>query len=181
MIRGIDSTDKKSFEILFHKYYASLCFFANKYLQDEESSRDIVQEVFIRFFQKKMRFPEENPLRIYLYKCVHTKCLNLLEKRNIRMAARRRLKEDELVEDAYFFHSVETSLFEEIFKAIEELPVECCRIFKMSYLENMDVRRISEELQISESTVKTQRQRAKKYLRQRLKNLYAIMAILCFP
>ena len=97
------------------------------------------------------------------------------------MAARRKLKEDELVEDAYFFHSVETSLFEEIFKAIEELPVECCRIFKMSYLENMDVHRISEELQISESTVKTQRQRAKKYLRQRLKNLYAIMAILCFP
>ena len=36
---------------------------------------------------------------------------------------------------------------QEIFAAIEELPSECRRIFKMSYLEHMDLREITEKLQ----------------------------------
>lgn len=37
------------FESVFHKYYASLCYFANKFVRDDEAARDIVQEVFLRF------------------------------------------------------------------------------------------------------------------------------------
>ena len=40
--------------------------------------------------------------------------------------------------------------------------------------------KITEKLQIAESTVKTQRQRAKQYLRKRLKNLYTLVIFLFF-
>ena len=46
--------------------------------------------------------------------------------------------------------------------------------------EHMDIREITEKLQIAESTVKTQRQRAKQYLRKRLKNLYTLVIFLFF-
>lgn len=39
---------------------------------------------------------------------------------------------------------------------------------------------ITEKLQIAESTVKTQRQRAKQYLRKRLQNLYTLVIFLFF-
>ena len=46
--------------------------------------------------------------------------------------------------------------------------------------EHMDIREITGKLQIAESTVKTQRQRAKQYLRKRLKNLYTLVIFLFF-
>lgn len=70
-------------------------------------------------------------------------------------------------EEDVFCFQVETDVFEEIFAAIDELPTECQRIFKMSYIEMLDIKTICEQLDVAESTVKTQRQRAKKYLRER--------------
>ena len=63
---------------------------------------------------------------------------------------------------------------------IEELPTECKRIFKMSYIEFLDIKTICERLNVAETTVKTQRQRAKKFLRERLKHLYPVLAFLFF-
>ena len=50
----------------------------------------------------------------------------------------------------------------------------------MSYIDHLDIQEITEQLNISKATVKTQRQRAKKFLRERLQNLYPILAILFY-
>ena len=52
VLQRLKEGDEKTFELLFHRYYAALCFFANKILKDEEAARDVVQEVFIRFYEK---------------------------------------------------------------------------------------------------------------------------------
>lgn len=180
LIEGVNASDKQAFEAVFHKYYATLCFFANKFVRDEEVARDIVQEVFIRFYEKKVNFPNLIALKSFLYGCVQNKALNYLEKMNNRTAIREKLEQNLYAENEYFYHQAEAELFEEIFAAIEELPTECRRIFKMSYVDNMDIREIAEQLNISESTVKTQRQRAKSYLKKRLQNLYSLTFILFF-
>lgn len=178
LVKGINEGNEQAFEALFHRYYAALCFFTNKFVKDEEASRDIVQEVFIRFYEKKVDFPNLIALKSFLYSCVQNKALNYLEKINNRAALHKKIDTTPYLENEYFLHQVETEIFEEIFAAIEELPAECRRIFKMSYLENMDIRQITIQLNLSEATVKTQRQRAKKYLRKRLKNLYSVVVIL---
>lgn len=153
---------------------------SNKILKDEEAARDVVQEVFIRFYEKSYDFPNLIALKSFLYSCVQSKALNALEKQNTRTFLKQRLDTPKYEEATYFRHQIEAEIFEEIFAAIEELPSECRRIFKMSYLEHMDIREITEKLQIAESTVKTQRQRAKQYLRKRLKNLYTLVIFLFF-
>ena len=180
LISGINTGDGKAFEILFHRYYASLCFFANKFLQDTEAAKDVVQEVFIRFYETEPHFVNLIALKSFLYECVQHKALNALEKRNTHMAIRQKLVREEAVPDEYFRRQVEAEVFEAIFTAIEELPQECGRIFKLSYIENKDIHEIAEMLHISETTVKTQRQRAKNYLRKRLKNLYFLVVVLFF-
>ena len=77
-------------------------------------------------------------------------------------------------DDSYEEIQIETEVFEEIFQAIEELPTECGRIFKMSYIEGKSIKSIMETLNIAESTIKTQRQRAKKILKDKLKHLYPL-------
>ena len=55
----------------------------------------------------------------------------------------------------------------------EEKRIKRCNLEKSG-------QEITEKLQIAESTVKTQRQRAKQYLRKRLKNLYTLVIFLFF-
>lgn len=163
------------FESVFHKYYASLCYFANKFVRDEEAARDIVQEVFLRFWESTGKFENEIALKSYLYLCVQNASINYLDKLHTRERANQHIEWKSPDEEDVFCFQVETDVFEEIFEAIEELPLECRRIFKMSYVEMLDIRTICEQLGVAESTVKTQRQRAKKYLRERLQHLYPVM------
>lgn len=108
------------------------------------------------------------------------KTLSYWEKMNNRARIQREMELQEYQENEYFLHQVEAEMFEEIFAAIEKLPTECRRIFKMSYIDHLDIQEITEQLNISKATVKTQRQRAKKFLRERLQNLYPILAILFY-
>ena len=155
VLQRLKEGDEKTFELLFHRYYAALCFFANKILKDE-AARDVVQEVFIRFYEKSYDFPNLIALKSFLYSCVQSKALNALEKQNTRTFLKQRLDTPKYEEATYFRHQIEAEIFEEIYAAIEET------------------------LQIAESTVKTQRQRAKQYLRKRLKNLYTLVIFLFF-
>ena len=168
------------FESVFHKYYASLCYFANKFVRDDEAARDIVQEVFLRFWESKGKFENQSALKSFLYSCVQNAALNYLEKLQVRAKANRRLGLKTPDEEDVFNFQVETDVFEEIFAAIDELPAECQRIFKMSYIEMLDIKTICERLDVAESTVKTQRQRAKKYLRERLQHLYPVVTLMFF-
>lgn len=103
-----------------------------------------------------------------------------MEKRNNREKANRKLGEPAYEEEKVFCMQVEADVFKEIFVIIEELPAECKRIFKMSYIEFLDIKTICKQLHIAETTVKTQRRRAKKFLRERLKHLYPVLAFLFF-
>jgi len=180
LLHRLKEGDEKVFELLFHRYYAALCFFAGKFLKDAEAARDVVQEVFIRFYEKSYDFPNMVALKSFLFSAVHRKALNYLEKMNNRAAIRKKLEVSEYQENEFFHRQVEAEIFEEIFSAIEQLPPECRRIFKMSYIDRLDIREITARLNIAESTVKTQRQRAKKFLRERLQHLYPLVTLLFF-
>lgn len=167
-----NTENKHAFDTFFHAFYPSLCYFTNKIVQDRDAACDIVQEVFINIWSKKLKFDNIILLKSYLYKSAHNGAVNHLSKRSNREKIAKNIQlsnPPDQHEIALF--EVETDVFQQIFTAIEELPEECRRVFKMSYLENMDVKSIEETLGISASTIMTQRQRAKKYLRERLKGV----------
>ena len=41
--------DEEAFRILFYDFFAPLCVFAHRYLEEMEACEDIVQETFIAF------------------------------------------------------------------------------------------------------------------------------------
>ena len=72
---------------------------------------------------------------------------------------------------------IENEVIEEIFHTIERLPEECKKVFKLSYIEGLEVNRVAEILDISENTVKTQRLRARKFLKENLKDLFPLLLL----
>lgn len=181
IVEKLNARDKRAFEYVFREFYPSLCYFANKYVCDPDTAEDIVQECFIWFYEKSNRFENLLAFKSFLYNCVYHKAINHLRtsKKHADIHERMRPFLSEADED-YEGNQIETEVFEEIFKAINELPEECGRIFKMTYIERKSTKEIMVALDIAESTVKTQRQRAKEILRRKLKHLYPLLAVIFF-
>ncbi|MFR7808561.1 MAG: RNA polymerase sigma factor [Butyricimonas faecihominis] len=174
MIERLNARDKQAFEYVFIQFYNSLCYFADKYVCDK-TAQDIVQEVFIWFYEKRNSFDSLLAVKSYLYGSVYNKAINFLKTSRNQAIIREKMKTFLSEEDdSYEEIQIETEVFEEIFQAIEELPTECGRIFKMSYIEGKSIKSIMKTLNITESTIKTQRQRAKKILKDKLKHLYPL-------
>ena len=163
-----DSSGTQTFEKIFYAYYASLCFFATRILKDEEAARDIVQEVFIRLWERALSFESAAAARSYLYVSVQHKSFNYLEKQNNRRRVRERLEMARDTGDPLLLQ-VEADLVQALSAAIDELPEQCRMVFTLSYLEQRDIREVAQLLNIAETTVKTHRRRAKEFLRTRLR------------
>lgn len=59
--------------------------------------------------------------------------------------------------------------------AIQDLPTECGRIFKLAYVEGFSNDEIATQLSISVNTVKAQKNKAKIQLREKLKGVYPVL------
>ena len=81
---------------------------------------------------------------------------------------------------SYLTDQIETEVLTELFQAIEKLPAECGKVFKLSYLEGLPIEDVAQKLEISVYTVKSQRARARKLLQENLKDLYPVLAYIFF-
>ena len=166
---------------IFDKYAKNLCLYALNYLETEADAEDIVQDVFLAFWRMdRGGFPNLKTVKTFLYNSVQHRCLNYLRDLEIRDRNYRNLKREELDEDYFLCQQIRAEVVAELFGAIDELPDKCKEIFKRSYVDGQEDKKIAEELDISLNTIKTQKQRAKSYLRGRLGDLF-VYAGMFFP
>lgn len=170
---------------VFSRYYHGLCFYAKRMLRDKDVvAKDIVQEVFISVWKKKLTFNNVYSLKAYLYSSTYHSCLDTIKLAGIHERHHRHILDETtrrgLDELQFLNDRIESETLAEIFRAIDQLPKQCCKIFKMSYIDGLSVEEVAAELEISINTVKTQRARAKKLLKENLKTLYAILAMMFF-
>jgi RNA polymerase sigma-70 factor, ECF subfamily len=173
----IKSADEQAFELLFRKYYVPLCRFANKYSNDPEEAREIVQEVFVRIWEEKENIDPEASLVAYLFKITQNICLNRLRHNKIKS------KYIEIYRLVYIDYS-EISPYESLLvKELEDripailckIPPKCRKIFELSRVDGLKYHEIAEVLQISIKTVEAQMSKALQILRLGLKDYLGIL------
>ena len=60
----------KLFKSLFDEYYQGLCVFASAYLKDDDLSADVVQEAFVKFWNRRRDFDHIVKIKSFsLYYC----------------------------------------------------------------------------------------------------------------
>nr|WP_315152519.1 RNA polymerase sigma-70 factor [uncultured Flavobacterium sp.] len=169
----------KEYKSIFDTMYSSLCLFSNKYVESLEISEDIVQEVFIKIWEDKVEFKNENTIKSYLYTAVKNRSLDYLKSKYVKST--QSLVEEDIADwetDPFFLREVvisETSLILE--KAINTLPNKCAQIIKLS-VKGMTNAEISEELGISLNTIKAQKKIAYNRLRPLLKDYFVLLAFI---
>ena len=172
----ISRGDKQSFELLFKKFYTSLCAFAYNYISSEECVVDIVQDVFMKIWERKKEFNNVSDIKSYLYIAVRNSCLNEINKtKNLNSNLDiELLKTDVIYKEGY----IQEETYRMLRKVINDLPEQTRKIVYMTY-EGVKNPEIAEELGISKHTVHTLKKRAYKKLRERLKE-HRHLAILFF-
>lgn len=156
------------FESVFKEWLPDLILFSRKITSDEFASEDIVLSTFTKVWEGNESFRNKAHLRSYIYSSVRNSSINYLRNnrdiKSIEDLNEGTISIDHLVDNSFIESQVRSMLF----KSVEELPDKCKEIFKLNVLEGVTLKEISEELNVSENTVKTHKTRALKILREKL-------------
>ncbi len=167
LIDKIRNNDEKAFEKLFYHYYQSLCLFATQILTNNNLAEEMVQNFFVKFWEKRSELYITTSLKSYFLKSVKNQCLNHIKHEKIKLQhANKVISEAEKTDFSPYF--IEVDLQKDIEKSIAALPEKRQEIFRLSREEGLKYREISEKLNISVKTVETQMRLAIQTLREKL-------------
>lgn len=165
--------------MLFRSHFAGLCFFAQKYVKDFETAKEIVQDAFISLWEKRETIDMSRPVKSYLTMVIHNKCTNYL--RDNRKFDQYILNIEillEVPENDGADSMIEEELKLKIDASIAELPEKCREIFVLNRYENLKYKEIADKLQISVKTVETQMSKALQHMRVRLAEFISVFLVL---
>lgn len=159
-----------AFNEVHHRYYAVLMRFAYNMISDRESCDDMVQDVFVWFWEHRSQH-RMSSIKGYLLMAVKYQAAKFVRRGKVRenhLLA-------ELGKASYSLNEEKLELKELqaiITSFTHQLPEKCAAIFKMSREEQLSNREIADRLGISEVTVAVQIKRALDKLRGNLGRMH---------
>jgi len=158
------------FEQVFKSHFKSLHSYACTIMRDTMPAEEIVQNIFLKLWEKKEEITIKENISVYLYRAVHNESLNYLRHRKVRSAyqsyAMRQHKQTEQEKPAE--KVVMKELEKKLEIALQELPEQCRTIFQLSRFEDLKYREIADRLGLSVKTIENQMGKALKLLRLKL-------------
>ena len=149
----IQHKDLVTFEHYYKEHYKYFYLLACKYLKNAQLAEEIVNDVFLKIWEDVGKIHLDTSLKSYISKAVINRSLNELNKNKKETAFRTELaaKPDEIFE---LKEIEENELRIRLYKAIDQLPEQCKKVFEMSRFEELKQQEIADKLGISIKTVK---------------------------
>ncbi len=156
--------DPRGMDLLFDVYYRPLVLWADTFLGDIPASEDLVQELFVAFWERRL-YMNLSPggLRSYFFAAVKNLALKYLNKKDPLRHVTRTFP---LIPDAIHPEDITEQMLQALTAEIEKLPPRTRQVLKAFYFEGLRYREIAEKFEISLATVKTLLVKALKKLRE---------------
>ena len=163
------SGDHGAFEELYDRYKVALYLHAKRMLQDEDETKDVIQEVFTTLWHKKDELFISSSVKSYLYSAVRNKVLNILAHQKFEVKYLNSLQQViNLGEMSLEESLMERELINIIEREVDLLPAKMREVFVMSRRDHLSHKEIADKLNISDKTVKKQIGNAIKILRPKI-------------
>ncbi len=159
--------DESSLQLLYRHFYKALVAFSNQMVSNLEIAEELVQDAFVSLWQQRNTFKNQGVLKAYLYNSVRNKSITYLRHEQVE---RNRIESFEL--DYKLMMGDEEGpdreeLIRQLLLSIDKLPPKQREVFLLS-VKGKTSEEIAQEMNISPETVKKQRQRGLKRLREML-------------
>jgi RNA polymerase sigma-70 factor (ECF subfamily) len=176
--------DDSSLQLLYRHFYKALVAFAIQAVETQESAEEIVQDIFVKTWQKHNTFKSTATLKAYLYNGVRNECISHLRRQQTAQERIRQFEKDYHQLQMGTEESMAGSLphreeaIRQLLLAIDSLPPKLRELFLLA-IRGKSSEDIAQEMGITLQTVKKQRQRGLERLRKELgKKPMLLLAVL---
>lgn len=73
-----ETDDVGQFEAVYNRHKTGIYNFCLRMLNDSDDAKDVVQEVFMRYFETLAKFDNEVSVKVWLFKSARNRCLNII-------------------------------------------------------------------------------------------------------
>jgi RNA polymerase sigma factor (sigma-70 family) len=160
-----DSTAQRHLYECFSGKFLSICI---RYLKDREQAEDVMIESFMKIFEKLPQYQAKGSFEGWMKRIVVTQALmSLRTNRHLRMEIN---MEEEMgfVHGQYELNQLEA---QELMELIQTLPVGYRTVFNLYAIEGYSHQEIGDLLGITEGTSKSQLNRARTALKEKIASL----------
>ena len=165
--RSIQQKDGQAFETYYKAHYRLFFLASLNYLKDPRLAQEVVNDVFIKIWEDGHSISIQASLKSYLHQAVVNRSLNLLDKdKRDRQHRQEPGYAPQVTSESREMETNELRL--RLHHAIDQLPEQCRKVFKMSRFEELKRKEIAVRLGISVKTVKNHIAHALKQLSKTL-------------
>lgn len=164
-LRSINRQEPQAYRTLYTDYYRSLVMYCRQFVPRQDVAEDIVQELFVNMWNKQMVFLSYPSFKTYLYTAVRNASLDYLKHQDVKQRHAEQwaaIRHEEAADGPMFDEEV----YRRIYQAVDQLAPKCREVFLLA-MEGKRNEEIAEQLHIAIETVKTQKKRAIRQLRER--------------
>ncbi|MBJ6143204.1 MULTISPECIES: RNA polymerase sigma-70 factor [Hymenobacter] len=163
-LRRLKQDDERAFDALFRHYSALVYRFAYSYLKSRPAAEEIVQECFIKIWEKRAQLRDDLPLKGYLFTTAHHAVLNELRRDQHHLRLHGQVAA--AAGPASVANEVEYQEMEALYQAaLERLPPKQREAFLLSRQQGLSYPEIAERQGVSVKTVEAHMMQALKTMR----------------
>lgn len=161
-------------------WYSRLFNFANGYLNNDENTKEVLQDVFLRLWDHREKLADNTILNAYLFTLTRNRCIDLIRREKLMLQFRtdkqeeyKRLSENfDALSDSILDHIFVKEVQLEVNRIVSGLPEQCRKVFILSRGNGLKNKEISETLSLSEKTVESHLTKALKTIRLALEHQF---------
>lgn len=167
------------FQCIWEQYSAKVYNFMTSMLQNKSLAEDLVQEVFLKVWEKRKEIDPEKNLEAYIYtiarNLVYKETRKMLVNSAYMQAAQEMISEAEETTERNIDYNFAHRHLSEI---IGQMPPARRNIYLLNKSYGMSIDDIARKLKISSKTVENQLYQANVFIRKKFKNLMRVLALL---
>lgn len=160
-------SDEKTFSIIVKEYEKPLYLHIRRMVVSHEDARDILQNTFIKAFQKLWTVRKEEGLKAWLYRIATNESLDFLKRSGRQEALADKLEEVLTASEQVNLDRAEI----ELQRTLVTLPEKQRLAFSLRYYDEMDYEEMSKATGMSKDTLKVNFHLAKEKIRKRIESI----------
>jgi RNA polymerase sigma-70 factor (ECF subfamily) len=181
LLNALRARSSEAFRELFERYSDRMYRLAVGMLDDDYEAEDVVQEAFMRFFEKIDTFEGRSAVGTWLYRTTYNLSIDRLRKRKKTLPITEEEENGSLPVPSNYFvwrnvperYLDEAEVAEQLHSAITSLPAKLKAVFILREIEGLSTQESADILDISPSAAKVRLHRARLLLRERLANYFS--------
>ena len=167
LLKLLQEEDRLAFAEIYNRYWKRIYTMALTYLKSSEAAQDAVQDVFFKLWTGRESLSQVRDFRPYLFVSARNMVISSLRNKifHVYLDEEEEIEEEILLPERQFSYKESVDL---LHKAVDQLPNQQRKAYKLSRNEGMTYEEIAEVMGISRLTVRTHISKAIQFIRKYL-------------